>query len=311
MAEPAKEPKASLFDFTPEQQRKGTVVFLVSIGVTLLVTGRSGGKLLKRAKASEGSAAAAGPAATPTLATNSTQPPPRPSPPPPPTRVQEPPVSLRLPSAPPASFLHPDSLTPPTPRRLLPSFVSSPSSVSQLPTRPAPSAYFLPNPTLLRHSTKYAEELDKLDKLHEEGSAVPPPVEDGFNPAVYAAKALVIATAITFSAFGVGIYGLMRYLEVDDLESLALALSENVSPVLDANRPSLPSWALPSPKTTSDSSVASFIPQEEEDELSYWQSIKDTLDKEAEESKVERRTAWERMRRRAEELREGKKAASA
>ncbi|GAA5908193.1 hypothetical protein JCM6882_005969 [Rhodosporidiobolus microsporus] len=311
MAEPTKEPKKSLFDLTPEQQKKATLIFLVSLGTTLLITGRSGGKLLKRAKASEASAPPAA-AAPPPLKAASKPVAPKPAPPPPrPTpAVQQPPVSLKLPAAPPASFLHPNSLTPPKPRRLLPSFVSSPSSISQLPTRPAPSAYFLPNPTLLQQSTTYANELDKLDKLHEEGSAdLPPPIEDGFNPAVHAAKALAIATAITFTSFGVGIYGLMRYLEVDDLESLALALNHHVSPVLDANRPSIPAWALPSPKSDSlDLSSPSTTAQDDAD-LSYWESVKEALDKEAEEDRVERRSAWERMRRRAEELKG--KAASA
>ncbi|GAA5862914.1 hypothetical protein JCM8547_003619 [Rhodosporidiobolus lusitaniae] len=311
-----------LFDFTPEQQKKATLIFLVSLGTTLLITGRSGGKLLKRAKASEGSAAApagltrATAQAVPTTTTAA-----RPAPPPPslprvppstaPETVKQPPISLKLPPAPPSSFLHPNSLTPPKPRRLLQSFVasspasSSPDGVSILSSRPAPSAYFLPNPTLLSQSTAYASQLDKLDKLHEEGEEQPQAPEDGFNPALYAMKALGIATAITFSSFGLGIYGLMRYFEAEDLDSLALALQHQVSPVLDSHRPSLPSWALPSAKP--DSPPASSSPNspdatpDGEEELSYWASLKEELDREAEERKAERRAAWERMKRKAAE----------
>ncbi|GAA6043471.1 hypothetical protein JCM8097_000727 [Rhodosporidiobolus ruineniae] len=329
MADAAQDPPKKapgLFDFTPEQQKKATLIFLVSLGTTLLVTGRSGGKLLKRAKASEGAAPPPRTPPTPAPATRALPPqPPRPTPPPPrpsppPTTVKHDPVSLTLPQAPPASFLHPNSLTPPRPRRLLPSFVASPSSSSSdepsilsSTTRPPPSAYFLPNPTLVSASTAYAKQLDRLDKLHEEGEAdLPPPIEDGFNPAVYAMKALVIATALTVGTFGAGIYGLMKYLGADDLDTLALELSHRVTPFLHDNRPSVPAWALPSssssstdsPSPSPDSSSAPAsdpdASAEAQEELSYWASIKETLDREAEERKVERKSAWERMRRRAE-----------
>ncbi|GAA5967541.1 hypothetical protein JCM11641_005689 [Rhodosporidiobolus odoratus] len=287
-------PKKSLFDLTPEQQKKATLIFLISLGTTLLVAGRSGGKLLKRAKASEGAASIPTKQATP-------------RPPPPPKPVQQPDTTVKLPPAPPASFLHPNSLTPPKARRLLPSFVRLEPTSSL--AKPPSSAYFLPNPTLTAQSTAFAAQLDRLDKLHEDGSAeLPDPVEDGFNPAVYAAKAFGIATALTFSAFGVGIWGLMRYCDVDDLEGLALALSHHVTPVLDANRPTLPSWALPS-HSSPDTLDDRVTPAEEEEELSYWSSIKQELDKEAEENKRERQGTWERMRRRAEGLKTGKAAA--
>ncbi|GAA5999685.1 hypothetical protein JCM10207_005868 [Rhodosporidiobolus poonsookiae] len=311
---PTPSKSSSIFDLTPEQERKFALVFLTSLGVTLLLTGRSGGKLLKRAKQSEGSAAAAAPLAPAPVARSAAPPPPRPTHPPPrapPVEVQLPPVSTQLPTPPPPSFLHPNSLTPPKPRRLLPSFVSSSSSISVLPSRPAPSAYFLPNPTLLAASTSFAERLDRLDKLHEEGSAdLPPPIEDGFNPAVYAMKALGIATALTFGTFAAGVWGLMRYLEVDDLESLALALQHRLPPVLGDNRPSLPAWLLPSPKPADATSPGADpdASSEAQEELSYWASIKETLDREAEERKVERQGAWERMRKRAEELGGGKAA---
>lgn len=184
---------------------------------------------MKKAKASEGSAAAAGEplqAATRALQPSRPVPPPptRSSPRPPlptispPPKVVQPPISTALPRAPSLAFLHPNSLTPPKPRRLLPSFVSPSSAVSVLPSRPAPSAFFLPNPTLLSHSTAYAGELDTADKLHEEGTLeAPPGIEDGFNPAVFAAKALGIATLLSFGTFGVGIFGLMKYFGVDDV----------------------------------------------------------------------------------------------
>jgi len=46
--------------------------------------------------------------------------------------------------------------------------------------------------------------------------------EPGFNPAIYAAKALGIATAITFSVFGVAVWGTMKWLGVEDV-SLSLS----------------------------------------------------------------------------------------
>ncbi|GAA6062973.1 hypothetical protein JCM10212_005732 [Sporobolomyces blumeae] len=313
---------------SPEDQKKYTLVFLVSLGTTLLVTGRSGGSLLKRAKNSE--ASAPGPAVSHTPQVESSR---RRAPPPPPRAPAVAPLastkrtrSVRhrtsdappLPEAPPASFLHPDLLHPPSSprRRLLPSFVSTPRPAS-VAERPSPSAYFLPNSTLTSHSTAYASELDRADKLHEEGDK-PGPTEaeldelrkEGFNPAVFAMKALGIATALTFSAFGVGVYGVMRWFGVSDLEGLSLALTHQVSPTLDEHRPSLPSWALPSTWSStrstegSQSRTASGRLDEDEDatereELSYWAQVKETLDREAEEKKRDRRAAWERMRAQA------------
>ncbi|GAA5896863.1 hypothetical protein JCM8208_007110 [Rhodotorula glutinis] len=301
---------------TPEDQKKAATVFLVSVGVTLLVTGRSGGKLLKRAKAAESAAPAA-----PNAAARPAAPPPpplarapRPAPTPAPARPAptsiepvQPPVSTKLPTPPPMSFLHPNSLAAPKPRRFLPSFVSSASAASSsssadaplsvLTSRPSPSSYFLPNPALTAQSTAFAAQLDKLDKLHEDGEGPPPAIEDGFNPAVYAAKAFGIASAITLSVFGAGIWGVMKWLEVDDLEGLALALQHRLPGVFDEHRPSVPSWAQPSSTSRTTDAVAD--PATEAEELSYWASVKETLDREAEEDRVERRGAWERTRRRA------------
>ncbi|BGP48655.1 hypothetical protein JCM10450v2_004531 [Rhodotorula kratochvilovae] len=302
---PVRAPKKGLWEsLTPEDQKKYATVFLVSVGVTLLVTGRSGGKLLKRAKAAEGAA----PAATPTPAPRRAAPPPpppapapapaRPAPAPAPIEPIQPSVSTALPTPPPLSFLNPNALTAPRPRRFLPSFSSAPVSVVS--ARPAPSSYFLPNPTLTAQSTAFAARLDALDRLHEDGEGPPPPIEDGFNPAVYAAKAFGIATAITVGTFAAGVWGVMCWLEVDDLEGLALALQHRLPGVFDEHRPSVPSWALPSSSSSSHTLDTPPDPAKEAEEMSYWASVKETLDREAAEDRAERRSAWERMRRRAE-----------
>ncbi|TKA58121.1 hypothetical protein B0A53_00523 [Rhodotorula sp. CCFEE 5036] len=325
---PAQKKPAGLWDsLSPSEQKKAITVFLCSLGVTLLITGRSGGKLLKRAKATETSSATAETVATTSAARlrSAARPPPPPPPPAPtastsasasaipPTAPTPPP----RPQAPPISFLHPNALTPPSHsrprRRLLPSFIlpSSSPSPSILPPSSrrsaAPSSYFLPNPTIIARSTAFADELDKYDKLHEDGVPLPPPTEDdGFNPAWFAFKALAIATALSVGTFAAGIYGLMRYLGVDDVESLALALQHRLPSVFDAHRPSLPDWATPSSSPQAESSPleqeSSEVKdkEEEEEEMSYWASVKETLDREAEENRRERRTAWEeRVRQRA------------
>lgn len=246
-------PKKGLWDsLSPSEQKKAVTVFLCSLGVTLLVTGRSGGKLLKRAKAGEASAA---PATTPAnhvktrrRAVEAIPRRPEPAPLPPaavrPVRAVETAQTTetdasrptrKRPQPPPVSILHPNSLTPPKPRRrLLASFISAPVSrddqrVSVLPLSsrpPPPSSYFLPNPTLVATSNAFAQELDKLDKLHEDGADEPvaPAADDGFNPAVFAMKALGIATLLSVGTFAVGIYGVMRYLGVDDVRRLSVSL---------------------------------------------------------------------------------------
>lgn len=190
--------------------KKYTLIFLVSVGTTLLLTGASGGRLLKRAKATT--------APAPTTPSPSAPLAPKPAPPPPP------PISRNLPS----SYFSPQppqSFPAPKPQHLLKTFRLSPSSPSSLrPTSAgSPSDYFLPNATLLAHSNKFAEELDKADKLHEQGEEQPEVVDDGFNPAVYAAKAFGIATVLTVSTFAAGIGGLMYYLGADDVSIVSLA----------------------------------------------------------------------------------------
>ncbi|GAA5915359.1 uncharacterized protein JCM6883_006809 [Sporobolomyces salmoneus] len=288
----------------PADQKKYTLVFLISLGTTLLVTGRSGGSLLKRAKKSEASAPAS---ATPTVVP--VKKPPRstiPSPPPLP-QPESPTKPTSILSAPPSSFLNPNELAPNRrSKRLLPSFTSSPSSLLSSRSPSSTSSYFLPNPYLTSASTAYATELDRLDKLHEDGSPLSPEPEtmedDGFNPAIYAAKALGYATLITFSTFGLGIWGVMKYLDVEDMEGLSLALSYRLGTKLQESRPSLPSWALPTSKPDEVTPVA-FTTQDrtereetEEEEMSYWRDVKETLDREAEERKRTRREKWEELR---------------
>lgn len=81
------------------------------------------------------------------------------------------------------------------------------------------------------------------------------------------------------------------------LEGLALALQHRLPGVFDEHRPTVPAWAQPS--STSRTTDAPSDPATEAEELSYWASVKETLDREAEEDRVERRGAWERMRKRA------------
>lgn len=126
----------------------------------------------------------------------------------------------------PTSFLHPDSLVPPKPVRLLRSFVApSPpdAPVSVLPSRPPASSYFLPNPQITSASKAFADEVDRLDKLHDDGTAEKQELPEGFNPALYAAKALGIATLITVGTFSAGVYGLMRWFGVDDVSDGSFA----------------------------------------------------------------------------------------
>ncbi|GAA5970474.1 hypothetical protein JCM21900_003140 [Sporobolomyces salmonicolor] len=302
-----KKAEQGLWDsLSPEDQKKYALVFLISVGTTLLVTGRSGGSLLKRAKNAEASAPpppSAAPRAprvrtrAPALSTP-VVPPPRPS-----AAAAPAPPTSSLPSPPPPSIVHPNSLTPPKPRRLLPLFVAPSSHPSALSSRPAPSAYFLPNSHLADLSSAYATELDRLDKLHEDGRVdeEKPAPDDGFNPAVFAAKALGIATAMTFGTFAVGIWSIMKWLGADDMESLSLELSHRLSPFLDSHRPAVPAWAQPSESVPSTRDSTDDHPTNRE-ELSYWAQIKQALDEEAEERTRERRSAWERMRTRAAEL---------
>jgi hypothetical protein len=81
------------------------------------------------------------------------------------------------------------------------------------------------------------------------------------------------------------------------MEELSLALTHRLGDTLKENRPSLPSWALPStttaltPSTTNDN--ADEEDEEDEEALSYWNQVKETLDKEAQERKLERKVKWQ------------------
>ncbi|GAA5961159.1 hypothetical protein JCM3765_001248 [Sporobolomyces pararoseus] len=300
---------------SPADQKKYTLVFLVSLGTTLLVTGRSGGSLLKRAKKSEASTPSPTvPLSKPTVKKpkkNKTQ---LDHPQPLSTRYNPPSSSLQTP---PTSYLHPNSLSiSQTPRnarsrRLLPSFLLPPSpssSPSSSLEPPSPSSYFLPNTLLTTHSTAYAKELDRQDKLHEDGLTPEQElaerdrqVDDGFNPAVYAMKALGIATMITFTGFGLSIFGLMKWLGVKNMDELSLALTHRLGDTLKENRPNSPSWALPtsssspSPTTPLEESQSTTSKEVDEEAVSYWSQVKETLDREAEEKKIERSEKWRKF----------------
>ena len=78
------------------------------------------------------------------------------------------------------------------------------------------------------------------------------------------------------------------------LESLSLALSHRLPPVLDSHRPAIPAWALPTAKL-----VETPGEEEENDEhkegVAYWVEVKEILDREAEERVVLRRKQWEKI----------------
>ncbi|BGP02489.1 hypothetical protein RTBOTA2_003808 [Rhodotorula toruloides] len=315
--DPPRAPKKGLWDsLTPQEQKKAITIFLCSLGITLLITGRSGGKMLKKAQAGE--AGPVGQVQKAAQAGKATQATPTPLPP------RQPPLSVRSRLTPaeeaasspqpvplPSSVLHPDSLVPPKPTRLLRSFVApSPpdAPVSVLPSRPPASSYFLPNPQITSASKAFADEVERLDKLHENGTMEKQELPEGFNPALYAAKALGIATLITLGTFSAGVYGLMRWFGVDDLEMLAIGVRQNLPGFLDAHRPTIPSWAQPAPSPEPlDPNAPAPSDEAEEEELSYFASLKAKLDQEAEEDRLEKQLAWDRMRRRAE----GIKGASA
>lgn len=225
--DPPAEPKKGLWaSLAPQEQKKAITIFLCSLGITLLVTGRSGGKMMKSARAGQAEAAVevqkvaqAGKAAD---AATAPLPPRQPSPP---TRSRpESAGDAAIPAQPtllPSSYLYPDSLVPPKQTRLLRSFVS-PSSpdtpVSVLPSRLPASSYFLPNPQISSASKAFSDEVDRLDKLHEFGTLEQAQeLPEAFNPALYAMKALGIATIITLGTFSAGVYGLMRWIGVDDV----------------------------------------------------------------------------------------------
>lgn len=192
--------------------KKYTLIFLVSVGTTLLVTGASGGRLLKRAKS-----ATAPPSAAPSPSGASLRP-------------SAPPPSAAPPRATPA-FSTPPAPHPSTKRaqHVLKSFrvpsTASPSVVQGRKLGAGPNDFFLPNAVILDHSNAFAEQLDREDRLHKDGPDQPDAPDDGFNPALFAAKAFAIATALTGTAFAAGIGGLMYYLGAEDVSAVCPTLS--------------------------------------------------------------------------------------
>lgn len=197
---------------TLDPSKKYTLVFLMSVGATLLVTGRTGGGLLKKAKHATAPPQPA--AASASTLTTPLPPPAAPSiVPPKPVSRRPPPFAPAL--APLPLFADPHSLRPPTKSLLRTWRTPAPSS-----SRTGATAYFLPNATLLAGSNSFAEALDREDKLHKDGEPTKDEeeiVDDGFNPAVFAAKAFGIATALTIGAFTLGIAGVMLWYGVDDV----------------------------------------------------------------------------------------------
>lgn len=82
------------------------------------------------------------------------------------------------------------------------------------------------------------------------------------------------------------------------LESLSLALSHSLPTAFSSRRPSLPSWAQPATKEPS-TPGAEEANDEHREGVAYWVHVKETLDREAEELKRERRRAWERIQGKA------------
>ena len=95
------------------------------------------------------------------------------------------------------------------------------------------------------------------------------------------------------------------------LESLSLALSHSLPPILASHRPALPAWALPvSPPVDSPLPAGTNLhpatpslnatPDAEDTDaasqegISYWTEVKQTLDREAEERVARRKAEWER-----------------
>lgn len=277
-----------------DASKKYTLMFLMSVGATLLVTGASGGRLLKRARR-----AAAEPIPTPQPKPASIiplVPTPRPSAP----SAVPPPVSSSRQSLLDLATSFPPIVTPQ--RSLLRQW--SKDKGSDL-------SFWIPNSTLAESSALAAQAADAYDKFQSGDDQVEQNyVDDGFNPALYGAKAFGIATLITFSTFGAGIYAVMRYFGVSDvsscpsrnrslmrfqMEGLSLALSHRVEPAMMANRPTIPAWALPTSKTPT-------TPGEEEENeehkegVAYWVEVKETLDREAEERLVERRARFDKLK---------------
>jgi hypothetical protein len=189
-----------------DPSRKYSLIFLMSVGTTLLLTGASGKRLLGRAQK-----ATAPPSATPSPSSPGPSTVPRPSASTSTTRPRPPPPS-------------PLSQTPRESSSQLQKWRYTVPLANSLDPDPLPQAlkknydYFLPNATILARSSAFAERLDVEDRLHKDGPEEfgneGSQVDDGFNPALFAGKAFAIASAITFTTFAVGVASVMAYFGV-------------------------------------------------------------------------------------------------
>ncbi|SCZ87981.1 BZ3500_MvSof-1268-A1-R1_Chr2-1g04107 [Microbotryum saponariae] len=319
VAAPSKSPFAKLSSLDPS--KKYTLVFLVSVGTTLLITGASGGRLLKKVKMppTADPMASARSSATASSAVASTSKAPIAAAPPPARAVKKGLLARVLKPTPAASTSTPlsasqiEPLVIP-PRQLFADPLSFPSSSSSRgrfrilrswsSNRNDPTAYFLPNSFISSQSIIFSNNVDLEDRLHNDGGTLDEPFkgELGFNPALDAFKALAIATAITLSLFSAGIYGLLKWYKVDDLKSLALAISYDVTPKLTGtNRPTVPTWAQPTSNTDPEPEELDSAERQKSDdrltpeETNYWSSFKAQLDQEAEEHKVRKVQQWQEL----------------
>lgn len=200
---------------TLEPSKKYTLVFLVSVGATLLVTGASGGRLLKRAKKMS-----AEPVVTPISPSVATPVLPK---------IQLATARHHPSAKASSSLLSSSSATTATSRQSLIDLATSFPPI-QPPTRSllrqwskdkgSDLSFWLPNSSLTASSEAAAAKADAYDKAQEGDDVEREYVDDGFNPAIYAAKAFGIASLITVGTFAAGIFGVMKYFGVSDVRAL-------------------------------------------------------------------------------------------
>ena len=208
---------------TLEPSKKYTLVFLVSVGATLLVTGASGGRLLKRAKKMS-----AEPVVTPISPSVATPVLPK---------IQL--ATARHPNSAKASssLLSSSSATTTTTSRQSLIDLATSFPPIQPPTRSllrqwskdkgSDLSFWLPNSSLTASSEAAAAKADAYDKAQEGDDVEREYVDDGFNPAIYAAKAFGIASLITVGTFAAGIFGVMKYFGVSDVRALLHSTRRN------------------------------------------------------------------------------------
>ncbi|KAK9900035.1 hypothetical protein P389DRAFT_7000 [Cystobasidium minutum MCA 4210] len=228
-------------------QKKATLVFLASVGVTLLLTGATGSRMIKKPPTVTPSSAQSSPkaslrparvAATPHASTSSSGP------------------LAFVKNIPGASGLPPRR----TSSRLRALFQSTPTPAT------ISSLDFMSN----QHSA-LAKELPKPNILGgglvdpEEANIPEPAPEDKVNALLDAIKAFTLATTITLGTTGAGIYLLSRYLGANDIPTFMHELREQImQPFANSvkNSDFLPeSWKLKEKPRTQES-----IRSEKEDE---------------------------------------------